>query len=386
MEDSIRAGAALGEAGRFGAGLPDVGDGSLLFLQHMIAKMHHPAAGGSIIGIVFNGSPLFTGDAGSGWSNIRKWIIQNDWLDAIVALPEDMFYNTNIATYLWIVRNNKPLHRQGRVLLLNGNQKRFRTLLRSNLGKKRVELTPETIEELVGVYRAGEPVPQLAQVFDLQDFGYTRIIVERPLRLRYTVTPELIEAFRASRFFTELASSKKVGDKARAEVEKGREKQAAILAAIESAAGLCPCLDDRQFLLAVKAALPFKVTAQLIKAIRAGFGERDEQAAPVLLSPFEPIDLAQAGANPGACFEPDSELRDQERIPLKDDITAYFAREVLPYAPDAWIDRAKDQVGYEIGFTKYFYEYKPPRALAEIRADLEALDAEAERIQGELRA
>jgi type I restriction-modification system DNA methylase subunit len=139
--------------GRFGAGLPDVGDASFLFLQHMISKMTPLDKGGSVIGIVFNGSPLFNGDAGSGWSDIRKWIIQNDWLDAIVALPEDMFYNTNIATYLWIVRNNKPTDRRGTITLVDGNQERFRTLMRRNLGKKRVELTTETIAELVHVYR-----------------------------------------------------------------------------------------------------------------------------------------------------------------------------------------------------------------------------------------
>ncbi len=139
IQDRIKSEAERGFDGRFGAGLPDVGDASLLFLLHMMDKMMPREKGGSVIGIVFNGSPLFNGDAGSGWSDIRKWIIENDWLDAIVALPEDMFYNTNIATYLWIVRNNKPAHRQGRIMLINGNQERFRTLLRRNLGKKRVE-------------------------------------------------------------------------------------------------------------------------------------------------------------------------------------------------------------------------------------------------------
>jgi type I restriction enzyme M protein len=386
IEDIIRAEAEQGDSGRFGAGLPDVGDASLLFLQHMISKMTQPDKGGSVIGIVFNGSPLFNGDAGSGWSNIRKWIIENDWLVAIVALPEDMFYNTNIATYLWIVRNNKPEHRRGKVMLVNGNQDRFRTLMRRNLGKKRVELSEATLDELVSVYAKGEPVDKLAQVFDLQDFGYTRVTVERPLRLRYEVTDERLKAFQESKFFTTLAETKKLGEKAKADIESGQKKQAAILKALKVARASCPCSDDGIFLNVVNNVLPFKATAQLVKALRAAIGERDEEAEKVLLGPFDDFDRAAAEADPGAWFETDSELRDQERIPLKQDIADYFAREVLSYAPDAWMDRSKDTIGYEISFTKYFYEYKPPRALKDILADLEALDAEAEQIQAELRA
>jgi len=384
--DVIRAEAGLGESGRFSAGLPDVDDGSFLFLQHMISKMTAPEQGGSVIGIVFNGSPLFNGDAGSGWSNIRKWIIQNDWLDAIVALTEDMFYNTNIATYLWIVRNNKPKHRRGRIVLVNGNQDRFRTLMRRNLGKKRVELTAETIEELVGAYKAAQPVPKLVQTFDLQDFGFTRVQVERPLRLRYDLKPEQVAAFRESKFFLDLATSKKAGDKAKAEVDAGKQKQAHLVAALADVAKMCPCRDDRAFLNALNDALPFKLTGQLIKAVRSAFGERDEEAAKVLQRPFENVAAKEADADPSTFYETDSELRDQERIPLKQDIDDYFEREVLPYAPDAWMERGKDQVGYEISFTKYFYEYVPPRPLAAILADLEALDAEAEKLQAELRA
>lgn len=387
IQDVIKGEAELGESGRFGAGLPDVGDASLLFLLHMISKMTPPRLGGSVIGIVFNGSPLFNGDAGSGWSDIRKWIIQNDWLDAIVALPEDMFYNTNIATYLWIVRNNKPDDRKGKIILINGNQKLFRTLLPRNLGKKRVELTPRTIRELVRVYRDCEPVEKLAQVFDLEDFGYTRVTVERPLRLRFEVNDARLESFKKSTFFTSLVETKKVGEKAKAEIEKGKAKQAAIIAALQQVKDICPCGDDRQFQLALNAILRFKSSGQLIKAVRTFFGERDEEAEKVQLKPLEPdYDRAIAEAHPGNWYEPDSELRDEERIPLKTDIEGYFLREVLPYAPDAWMDRSKDKVGYEISFTRYFYEYKPPRDLKEILADLEALDAEADRLQAELHA
>jgi type I restriction enzyme M protein len=387
IEDTIRKEAERGFDGRFGAGLPDVGDASLLFLQHMISKMTPPENGGSVIGIVFNGSPLFNGDAGSGWSDIRKWIVQSDWLDAIVALPEDMFYNTNIATYLWIVRNNKPASRQGIITLVNGNQERFRTLMRRNLGKKRVALTPATIAELVGVYRDGKPVPKLAQVFDLEDFGYTRVIVERPLRLRFEITDERLAEFQKTGFYTGLVLTKKVGDKAKADIAKGEEKQQAIIASLEKAKPICPCKDDRVFQHFINEALPFKATGQLVSALRSAFGQVDEKAEKVLLKPLESdFDRARADADPGNWYQKDGGLRDEERIPLKTDIDAYFAKEVLPYASDAWMDRSKDKVGYEITFTKYFYEYQPPRALKAILADLEALDAEADELQAELRA
>ncbi len=374
IESFIRDEAGRGSSGRFGAGLPDVGDASLLFLQHMISKMTPLDKGGSVIGIVFNGSPLFNGDAGSGWSDIRKWIITNDWLDAIVALPEDMFYNTNIATYLWIVRNNKPARRRGTITLINGNQERFRTLMRRNLGKKRVELTAATIAELVGLYREGKPVPKLAQVFDLKDFGYTRVTVERPLRLRFNITDEHLTAFQKSGYFTALLATKKVGDKARDDMAKGKEKQAALVNALTGAMALCPCRDDRVFLQAINHALPFKATAQLVTALRAAFGTTDETAEKVLLKPLETyFNRATAEAHPGEWYQTDSDLRDEERIPLKTNIADYFATEVLPYAPDAWMDRSKDKVGFEISFTKYFYEYQPPRDLKAILADLEAL-------------
>jgi type I restriction enzyme M protein len=387
IEDMIRKEAARGFDGRFGAGLPDVGDASLLFLQHMISKMTPIDKGGSVIGVVFNGSPLFNGDAGSGWSDIRKWIITNDWLDAIVALPEDMFYNTNIATYLWIVRNNKPVDRRGKITLINGNQERFRTLMRRNLGKKRVELTTATIAELVQTYRDGKPVPKLAQVFDLEDFGYNRVVVERPLRLCFEITDDRLAAFQRSGFFTALVHTKKVGDKAKEDIRKGEEKQKALLAALAKAQRLCPCRDDRAFMQAVNDALPFKLTDALVKSLRASFSETDETAEKVLLKPLAgDYEHETAEAAPGEWYATDSDLRDEERIPLKTDIDSYFANEVLPYAPDAWMDRSKDKVGYEISFTRYFYEYKPPRALKDILADLETLDKEADQLQGELRA
>jgi type I restriction enzyme M protein len=181
--------------------------------------------------------------------------------------------------------------------------------------------------------------------------------------------------------------TKKVGDKAKEDIRKGEEKQRAILAALEKACLLCPCHDDRAFMNAINDALPFRATDGLIKALRACFGETDEYAQKVLLKPLDPdYNLAAAEADPGEWYATDSDLRDEERIPLKTDIAAYFAKEVLPYAPDAWMDRSKDKVGYEISFTRYFYEYRPPRALKDILADLEALDDEADKLQAELRA
>ena len=422
IEDTIRKEAERGTDGRFGAGLPDVGDASFLFLQHMISKMTPVGKGGSVIGIVFNGSPLFNGDAGSGWSDIRKWIIQNDWLDAIVALPEDMFYNTNIATYLWIVRNNKPADRRGTITLVNGNQERFRTLMRRNLGKKRVELTSATLQELVNVYREGKPVPKLAQVFDLEDFGYTRVDVERPLRLKSKFTEEGIETLRylSSASVHMRAIYEKHGDKvygddqdfwrelalnlnALPEIERPSNRDLAAicnpkkwkerLLLVQAAEKIAPHFEGQVFTnykhfdeRVQEVANKHGIIAadkgrSLSKAHRTlicrAMSWRDEEADPVIAETLE--DGTQV-------YEPDPELKDQERIPLKTDIDAYFAKEVLPYAPDAWMDRSKDKVGYEISFTKYFYEYKPPRDLKDILVDLEALDNEAEKLQAELRA
>jgi len=211
--------------------------------------------------------------------------------------------------------------------------------------------------------------------------------VERPLRLRLEATDERLELFRQSGFFTALVLTKKLGDKALMDIAKGKKKQVEILAALEQAKALGPCLDDRVFMQAISGALPFKATAQLVTALRTAFGTADETAEKVLLKPLEPdFDRALAETDPGTWYQTDSDLRDEERIPLKTDIAAYFAREVLPYAPDAWMDRSKDKVGYEISFTKYFYQYQPPRDLKAILADLEALDAEADQLQAELRA
>ncbi len=258
--------------GRFFAGLPRVSDGALLFLQHMISKMDDS---GSRIAIIFNGSPLFTGDAGSGESNIRKWIIENDWLEAIVALPTELFYNTGIATYIWIVTNRKPERRKGKVQLINAVD--YYQKMRKSLGNKRNYITDEQIEDITNIYTSfteGEN----CKIFDNEDFGYTKVTVERP-----TVS------------------------------ENGKI-------------------------------------------------QKDKLGNP----------------------KPDSSLRDYEKIPLKDDIDEYFKKEVLPHVNDAWMDRNKDKIGYEISFNKYFYKYQPLRSLGDIKKDILALEKETEGLLNEV--
>ncbi len=270
-----------GYGGRFGAGLPRISDGSFLFLQHMISKMK-PTDGGTRLAIVFNGSPLFTGSAGSGESEIRRWIIENDMLEAVVALPDQLFYNTGILTYFWVVTNRKEQKRKGKVQLVNAVS--FFKKMNRSLGNKRHEIGDQDIEEITRIYgnfRQGK----YCKIFNNSDFGYSRVVVERPL----------------------IEDGKTVTDK------KGKSK-------------------------------------------------------------------------------PAPNLRDHENIPLKkgkkestlDDIQEYLEKEVLPHVPDAWVDHGKTKVGYEINFTKYFYEYKPLRPLSEIRADILALEKETDGLLSEV--
>jgi type I restriction enzyme M protein len=257
--------------GRFHAGLPRSSDGALLFLQHMVSKME---ASGSRLAIIFNGSPLFTGDAGSGESNIRKWIIENDWLEAVVALPNDLFYNTGISTYIWIVTNRKAEKRKGKVQLINAVK--YFAKMRKSLGSKRNYITDEQISQITELY-ANYREAEDCKIFDNEDFGYTKVVVEQPLK------------------------------------EDGK------------------AVTDKQ-----------------------------------------------------GNVKPDSSLRDNEKISLKDDVDEYFAREVLPHVPDAWMERAKDKVGYEINFTKYFYKYQQLRSLDEIKTDILALEEESEGLLKEI--
>jgi type I restriction enzyme M protein len=350
IRDEIEAEHEMGAAGRYGPGLPDVGDGAMLFLLHKLSKM---APQGSKIALIFNGSPLFNGDAGSGPSNIRKHILENDWLDAIVALPNDLFYNTGIATYIWLINNRKPAERLNKVQLINATSADFYTMQRRNLGKKRVEISEDQSASILGIYEAFEE-SQVSKIFDTTDFGYTKVCVERPLRLRFDLT----EAQRQRLQFDST-------------VLKLKDDRAQELATVlEKLAEQAPWVDDRAFFTALNKALPWKPAAGLVKVIRAVLSERDETAEPVLDAEGKPV--------------PDTTLRDFENVPLKDDIDAYFIREVLPHVSDAWMDRDKDKVGYEISFTKYFYEYTPLRTTTDIAAELLALDDETENLLREI--
>ncbi|MGF1470006.1 MAG: N-6 DNA methylase [Sandaracinaceae bacterium] len=360
----------LGFAGRFGAGTPRINDGSFLFLQHMISKMKDPKDGGSRLAIVFNGSPLFTGDAGSGESEIRRWILENDWLEAIVALPDQLFFNTGIFTYIWILTNRKAPERKNKVQLINAVD--LYQKMRKSLGNKRNELSDDHIAEVCRIY--GDFADgERSKVFDTEDFGFQKITVERPLRLNFQASPERIERLKEERAFQNLAKSKKKGAKGAAEVEEGRALQEAILDALDGMDGDRVYRKRPEFEKALKAALKtadLKVPATIKKAILSALSERDDEAEVCTDKKGEP--------------EADSDLRDTENVPLKETIEAYFEREVKPHVPDAWVDESKTKIGYEIPFTRHFYKYEPLRPLAEIEADIKALEDEIQGMLGEV--
>lgn len=385
-----------GYSGRFGAGTPDVSDGSFLFLQHMISKMD-PA--GSKIGIVFNGSPLFNGDAGGGWSNIRGWIMDdpNDMLDCIVALPKDLFYGTGIGTYIWILNNRKPESHKGKVLLINAVHVDFTKKIKS-LGKKQYEISEEGIRQITALYKAytnqqmeagnngGRRTVDVSRVYDVADFKYTKVIVERPLRLSYEITPEKIGALKEHAKFIELAVSKKKDPAGReADIAKGKEMQEKILAAVRTFMGKPAEMNDASFFKAFEKVFGSKPGKAYLKMYRDALGEKNEDAEVVFADPFQvPV---QEGRICDWTEKPmvDTELRDSENIRWKEDIEEYFEREVLPFAPDAWMDREKDKIGYEIPFTKFFYEYKPLRDLSEIMKDIEDLEEQTEELLEEIK-
>ncbi len=345
--------------GRFGAGLPRVNDGSLLFLQHMIGKFEpvRPAEHkhGSRLAIVFSGSPLFTGGAGSGESDIRKWIIENDWLEAIIALPEQMFYNTGIGTYVWIVTNRKEKRRKGKIQLLDardvwtagGSEDNKRSL-----GDKRRHITGSQIAEIVKLY-GRQADGETSKIFDNADFGYTRVTVERPLRLRYQMTTE--DKARFLDACPHLLDDVQAIDKA-----LGREPQRDWNAVWE----------------------PHRGPAARRASPAGRRPSRSSSAASSRRRTPRPSRSPRAGATTG--YEPDADLRDFENVPLKDDIDAYFEREVRPHVPDAWMDRSKDKVGYEINFNRHFYKYTPPRPLEAIDADLKQAEEEIMRLLREM--
>ncbi len=365
-QQAVDAEAKRGHLGRFGAGTPRISDGQLLFLQHMLNRMNPRDEGGSRVAIVMNGSPLFTGDASSGESEIRRWILENDWLEAIIALPEQLFYNTGIATYVWILSNRKPANRRDQVMLIDATA--FWQPMRKSLGDKRREISAADRAHVVELY-TGQVNGDHAKVFHTTDFGYRKIRVERPLRLNFQASEERLERLWDQTAFANLAKSRKKDPQVRADEEAaGRDQQNAILDMLWTIGDML-YMDRRDFDAALKQvakAADLKLTASICKAIAAALGERDENAAICVDKKGQP--------------EPDSDLRDYENVPLSEDIDDYFAREVLPHVPDAWIDAsyADDQdgaigkVGYEINFNRYFYEYTPPRPLTEIEADIRA--------------
>ncbi len=386
----------LGHDGRFGAGLPHIDDGALLFLQHMLSKMQPVDQGGSRIAVVFNGSPLFTGDAGSGPSNIRRWIIENDWLEAIVALPDQLFYNTGIFTYVWVLTNGKAPHRAGNVQLIDGRQ--FFVKMRKSLGNKRNELSQEQIEDLSrihGNFQDGEtrdltdenPVTHqsrtrprvVSKVFANEGFGYRKVTVERPLRLNFAATPGRIARIEDERTFQNLARSRKrPGPAHDADVAEGRARQEAIrglLRQLARATGGEMLRDREAFRAALRdtcRAAGLRLLAGERKAVESALGERDPDAAVCGNRRDEP--------------EPDPELRDTETVPLHEDVDDYMAREVLPHVPDAWVDTSKTKIGYEIPLNRHFYLYEPPRPLGVIKADLQELEREIAGLLSEVTA
>ncbi len=326
--------------------IPRVSDGQLLFLVNMLSKMKRNTSLGSRIAIVHNGSALFTGDAGRGESNIRQWILENDWLEAIIGLPLDMFYNTGIATYIWVLSNRKPEHRRGKVQLIDATK--FSGKLRKNLGKKNCELTQEDIQTITELFLNCEETAD-SKLFDNEDFGYWEVTVERPLRLITHVTPERFAHFRATTDVRHIDLAERLYTLIGNEPHKDWN---AVQQLLEAEA-------KKHF---------FPLKQGDLKVLRDAFTERDENAAPIIARQSRTETI----------YEADPELRDTENVPLKDSIEEYFTREVLPHVPDAWINHEKTVKGYEISFTRYFYKYQPLRSLEEITADILALEKETE--------
>ena len=354
-------------------------DGQMLFLVNMLSKMKHDTRLGTRIAEVHNGSSLFTGDAGQGESNIRRWIIENDWLEAIVALPLNMFYNTGIATYVWVLTNRKPEHRQGKVQLIDATQ--WYVPLRKNLGKKNCELSDEDIQKICDTFLAFEESEQ-SKIFPNAAFGYWKVTVERPLRLVVDLKPNSTASFR------------------KACTEAGEEQLATLIDTIAAQLGPGPHSDFNTFLSSVETLASksgVKLTAKRLKILQNSLARKDELAVPVIKKVHKP---GKAEADPlhgrfettvngKLCvveYEPDTELRDTEQVPLLEEggIEAFIRREVLPYAGDAWIDESSIKTGYEISFTRYFYKPQPLRSLEEIRADILALEKETDGLLDEI--
>ena len=404
-EKAVRSENERGAAGRFGPGLPRISDGQLLFLLHMLAHAKGPKEGGARIAIIMNGSPLFTGDAGSGESEIRRFVMEHDLLEALVALPEELFYNTGIATYVWVITNRKAAARKGQVQLIDASSQAFWMLMRKNMGAKRREIPPEKardILELLAGFKDGdtrraskdgeEEAITVSRIFPTTNFGFRKITVERPLRLNFQASPERIARLDEEKGFQGLVQSKKKGAAGAREEAQGRELQEALKQLLNGLpATLVKDRNEFEHVLDGAATLTgIKIPAQARKAILSALSERDEAAAI----------CRDRDGNP----ESDPELRDSESVPLPpgDDpadtegvpasVRAFFDQEVRPHVPDAWIDtgRRDDKdglvgvVGYEINFNRHFYRYKLPRPVEEIEADIRTIEGDIVRMLAEV--
>lgn len=426
-QDEVRKEAARASRNRFEAGLPRISDGQLLFLQHMLNRMHDPNEGTSRVSIIMNGSPLFTGDAKSGESEIRRWILENDYLEALIALPQQLFYNTGISTYIWVLSNRKPEDRKGQVLLVDASDAWL--LRQKSLGAKRrdipdgVERTENYLPFILKAFAdfkeqtieipnssstrpasgrgAGgegeEPVTKTirAKVFPSTAFGYRKVTIERPLRLNFEASLERIQRVRSATAFQNLATSRKKNEEERkAEIKLGEATQMVILLTLAKLPKQ-RFTDREQFVLLVDKAMDeikksteVKISVAVRRAIIDALSERDLNA---------PICIDKDGLP-----EADSNLRDTESVPLNyldaegvpadQKVKEYFEREVKPHVDDAWInDTIRDEkdgevglVGYEINFNRYFYNYQPTRPLEEIEADIKAVEADVLRLLQEV--
>lgn len=354
-------------------------DGQMLFLANLLSKMKHQTPLGSRIAEVHNGSSLFTGDAGSGESNVRRWIIENDWLEAIVALPLNMFYNTGIATYVWVPTNRKPVHRRGKTQLIDATA--WFNPLRKNLGKKNCELADADIERIVETFLRFEETEQ-SRIFDSAEFGYWKVTVERPLRLSVDLSDTRRALFREACLAADEVPIANVVDRVAAKIGEG------------------PHQDFNHFLERIEDDAEHngvKLTAKRERLLQSSLAERDEGAERVIRRIHKPSKVAAdplhglfpatiAGKRCVVEYEPDSDLRDTESVPLKEPggVEAFIRREVLPHAPDAWVDAEKTQIGYEISFTRYFYKPQPLWSLEAIRADILALEQETEGLMADI--
>jgi type I restriction enzyme M protein len=362
VKDDVESEAELGFAGRFGAGLPRINDGSFLFLQHMISKMEPVEGKGCRLAIVFNGSPLFTGAAGAGESEIRRWILENDLLEGIVALPDQLFYNTGISTYFWILSNRKRRELCGKVVLLDARDQWEK--MRKSLGDKRKQISGTQIAHITKLYVSALEVaadPAHAdhakvKVFKTTDFGYHRITVERPLKLRFEVTEDTLAAIESAKPLAKWDGRDALVEALQPSIGSvwwtKSQADAALLTAVMAGGALWP------------SSAPYQ------KALWGALGVADPEGEVQKDKDGTPL--------------PDPDLRDYENVPLAEDIQTYFAREVTPHVPDAWIDRDKTKVGYEIPFTRHFYVYTPPRPLAEIDAELRDLEQQIQKLLGEV--